>query len=145
MPLVADRQNTIGVNRQSRAVAIPRKFGVVMPFRYAEIAGPSAGQAKVRRRVLHWPIDMGASSFECSDERLKKVYDFCKYSIWATSFAGVYVDGDRERTPYEADGFAFTPVNAVVNAFHYRNLREMLDLAAALGQAEDAAFHGAEV
>ena len=245
VPLAPDPRNTAGVNRQSRAVTVPKRFGVVLPFRYAEIVGPSAARAKVRRRVLHWPIDMGASSFECSDGRLKQVYDFCKYSIWATSFAGVYVDGDRERIPYEADaylnqlghyaidadfemgrrtfdllmkhptwptewaqhmvmmawadwmnsgstelvarhyarlkedklllrlarrdgllvsfpdhsrddqgdivdwppgerdGFAFTPVNAVVNAFHYRNLREMRDLAAALGQAEDAAFFAA--
>ncbi len=30
-------------------------------------------------------------------------WDLCKYSIKATTFAGVYVDGDRERIPYEAD------------------------------------------
>jgi hypothetical protein len=29
----------------------------------------------------------------------------CKYSIKATSFCGVYVDGDRERIPYEADAY----------------------------------------
>jgi hypothetical protein len=168
----------------------------------------------------------------------------CKYSILATSFCGVYVDGDRERTPYEADayinqlchyaidddcslarkshewlmdhptwptewrqhsimmawadwmwtgdtrslakyydklkneklmdryarasdglletggefrktakpgagdivdwphgerdGFQFKPVNAVVNAFYYRNLREMSDIAKALGKNDDS-------
>jgi len=185
---------------------------------------------------------MKASSFKCSDERLVGVYDLCKYSIWATSFAGVYVDGDRERIPYEADayinqlghyavdadfemgrrtfawlmdhptwptewaqhmimmawadwmysgetnlisryynrlkgeklllnharedgllvsfpkrgaaglqdivdwpvgerdGFEFKSVNAVVNAFHFRNLSEMRDIAEALGRSDDAAF-----
>jgi hypothetical protein len=29
----------------------------------------------------------------------------CKYSIKATSFCGVYVDGDRERIPYEGDAY----------------------------------------
>jgi hypothetical protein len=29
----------------------------------------------------------------------------CRYSIKATTFAGVYVDGDRERIPYEADAY----------------------------------------
>jgi alpha-L-rhamnosidase len=29
----------------------------------------------------------------------------CKYSQKATSFAGVYIDGDRERIPYEADAY----------------------------------------
>ena len=31
--------------------------------------------------------------------------DFCKFSMKATSFCGYYVDGDRERIPYEADAF----------------------------------------
>ena len=248
VPLVADGKNTAGVNRRSRAVAVPAKFGVVMPFRYMEVCArdgaPAADSvaAKARRQVLHWPVDMTASSFVCGDEALSQVYDFCKYSIWATSFAGVYVDGDRERIPYEADaylnqlghysvdadfemarrtfeyladhptwptewaqhmimmawadwmysgstnlvaryypllkneklllglaredcllvsfpdhsradqgdivdwpvaerdGFVFKPVNAVVNAFHYRNLREMRDMAGALGRADDAAM-----
>jgi hypothetical protein len=29
----------------------------------------------------------------------------CKYSIKATSFTGLYIDGDRERIPYEADAY----------------------------------------
>jgi hypothetical protein len=33
------------------------------------------------------------------------VWDLCKYSIKATTFAGYYVDGDRERIPYEADAY----------------------------------------
>jgi hypothetical protein len=33
------------------------------------------------------------------------VWDLCRYSIKATTFAGVYVDGDRERIPYEADAY----------------------------------------
>ncbi len=38
----------------------------------------------------------------------------------------------------ERDGFAFRPVNAVVNAIHYRNLQEMADLAKALGKEWEA-------
>ena len=245
VPLVADERNTKGANRMTHAYPIPERFGVVMPFRYVEVVGAPADVAatNVRRTALHWPIDMAASSFKCGDERLEKVYELCKYSIWATSFAGVYVDGDRERIPYEADayinqlghyaidsdfemgrrtfdflmehptwptewaqhmimmawadwmysgstnliakyygrlkgeklllnlaredgllvsfadrsrsdqgdivdwpvgerdGFVFRPVNAVVNAFHYRNLREMRDIAEALGKDDDAAFY----
>jgi hypothetical protein len=36
---------------------------------------------------------------------LNQVWDLCKYSIKATSFCGTYVDGDRERIPYEADAY----------------------------------------
>ena len=33
------------------------------------------------------------------------VWDISKYTIKATSFAGLYIDGDRERIPYEADAY----------------------------------------
>lgn len=36
---------------------------------------------------------------------MNAVWELCKYSIKATSFAGIYVDGDRERIPYEADAY----------------------------------------
>jgi len=247
VPLIADKRNTTG-GKEGGAVRIPAEHGVIMPFRYAEVAKApfTVGKGTVRMVVVNYPIDMKASSFSCSDERLVKVYDFCKHSILATSFAGLYVDGDRERIPYEADaylnqlgeyavhadyslarashehfmehatwptewkqhsikmawadwmwtgdarslakcygrlkgeklldkfrrgdgllvtgsgpnkrspanpdgaadivdwpqgerdGFVFRDVNAVVNAFHYRNLLEMADLAKALGKTDDA-------
>jgi len=37
------------------------------------------------------------STFRSSDTVLNKVWDICKYTIKATSFAGIYIDGDRER------------------------------------------------
>ena len=40
-----------------------------------------------------------------SDSILNQVWELCKYSQKATSFAGYYVDGDRERIPYEADAY----------------------------------------
>ncbi len=36
---------------------------------------------------------------------MNQVWDLCKYSQKATSFTGVYIDGDRERIPYEADAY----------------------------------------
>ena len=78
-----------------------------MPFRYVEFyALPfEITPRTIRRAMVHYPLDMEESSFECSDPRLVQVYDFCKYTILATSFAGLYVDGDRERVPYEADAY----------------------------------------
>ncbi|NDD49049.1 MAG: hypothetical protein EBZ28_04215, partial [Alphaproteobacteria bacterium] len=52
---------------------------------------------------LNYTFDESASSFDSSDEVLNQIWDFCKYSMKATSFCGYYVDGDRERIPYEAD------------------------------------------
>ena len=77
----------------------------VMPFRYAEIEGAPASFAASQIRRVSWsvPFDETASSFKSSSPELDSVWDLCKHSIKATSFLGLYVDGDRERKPYEAD------------------------------------------
>lgn len=84
---------------------MPKQTGQVMPFRYVEIenAPPSFSADHIRR--ISWAVafDDQASAFISSDPDLNAVWDFCKYSIKATSFMGIYVDGDRERKPYEAD------------------------------------------
>jgi hypothetical protein len=90
------------------AVLTPPAWRSVTPFRWVEIEGlePDFPYELVRRRAAFsetWNDD--ASSFECSDETLNRIWDLCKYSIKATTFAGVYVDGDRERIPYEADAY----------------------------------------
>ena len=229
VPLVANARNTA----KRSAIALPPEVGVVMPFRYAEKAsGP--GELAFRRAYVHWPMDCKVSC-PVDDDALRTVWDFCQYTVVATSFAGIMVDGDRERIPYEGDiyinmmgqlygvdgdpelarrsirhvlghptwptewkqhaimcvwedwhftgstnlaaecydrlrdeklmlgrarpdgllpsvkedivdwppserdGYDMkTPCNAVVNAFHYRTLREMSDLARALGKEEDA-------
>lgn len=247
VPFVADKRNTSG-GKEGAAILLPAEFGVIMPFRYVEFAkAPFAvTDGTVRMVAVNYPMDMLASAFDCDDARLVSIYGLCKYSMLATSFAGLYVDGDRERIPYEGDayinqlgeyavhadyslarksheylmehptwptewkqhsikiawadwmwtgdrrslekfyprlrddklllkfrredgllftggerfrgsttnrlgaadivdwppcerdGFVFRDVNAVVNAFHYRNLLEMSDIARALGKGDDA-------
>ncbi len=102
VPLAADARNTGGA-----AVRLPKELGVVMPFRYVEVEEcPYPVTADTIRQIaVHYPFDMKASAFVSSDATLDRVYAFCKYSVKATSFAGVYVDGDRERIPYEADAY----------------------------------------
>lgn len=223
-------------------VRVSDEYGVILPFRYIEVYAlpfePTPGSFTMI--AINYPIDMSASAFVSSEKRLDAVYEFCKYTILATSFAGLYVDGNRERIPYESDayinqlgeyavhsdtalskatieyllrhgtwpaewqqhmikmvwqywmrtgdadfvrevygtlktrkllldkirdedgllvvgyesptvpraiidwpeterdGFAFCQVNAVVNAFYYRNLLEMTDLARAIGEKHDA-------
>jgi alpha-L-rhamnosidase len=36
---------------------------------------------------------------------LNRIWELCRYSIKATTFASIYVDGDRERTAYEGDAY----------------------------------------
>jgi len=100
--ITPDKRNT-----GSRAIKMPDYAGEVMPFRYCEIVNcPSAlGASKICQIAVHYPFDESASRFHSSSPVLNDVWDLCKYSIKATSFCGVYVDGDRERIPYEADAY----------------------------------------
>jgi len=102
VPLNADKRNTGG-----DAVRLPQDFGVVMPFRYVEVEEcPYPVTADTLRQIaIHYPFDDHAAQFVSSDATLDRIYAFCKYSIKATTFAGMYVDGDRERIPYEADAY----------------------------------------
>ena len=100
--ITPDKRNT-----GSRAIKMPAYAGEVMPFRYCEVANcPSdLDDAKIRQIAVHYPFDENASRFGSSSPVLNDVWELCKYSIKATSFCGVYVDGDRERIPYEADAY----------------------------------------
>ena len=83
-------------------ISMPEYIGEVYPFRYVEVDCPGK-VLEVSRTVVNYPFDDEAASFRCSDGTLNAVWELCKYSMKATSFCGYYVDGDRERIPYEAD------------------------------------------
>lgn len=97
----ADKRNT-----GPAAIKMPSYIGEVFPFRYAEIenavAFPPDGFFQIG---VHYPFNENAALFESSNSILNAVWDLFKYTIKATSFCGVYVDGDRERIPYEADAY----------------------------------------
>jgi arylsulfatase A-like enzyme len=101
LQLVPDPRNT-----GPAAVVLPDSFPVLTPFRYAEIECGSDLKADDVTQVAYFNyFDNTASSFSSSDTILNQVWEMCKYSQKATSFAGVYIDGDRERIPYEADAY----------------------------------------
>ena len=108
VPMPPDPVNVVGYKPETApAIRLPEKFGVVFPFRYVEIV-KSPGHVdsgNLVRMMVHYPIDMSQSFFESDNAILNEVYELCKYSILATSFCGMYVDGDRERTPYEGDAY----------------------------------------
>lgn len=76
--------------------------GEFVPLRYVEV-NRHYGDVTVHRTAYYPNWNDQASSFESSSEALNKVWDFCKYSIKATSVFECYVDGERERMPYEGD------------------------------------------
>lgn len=98
----ADERNT-----GPEAIHMPPELFEVLPFRYAQLTAATAGVRlhEATQLAVEYPFDDTAASFSCSDLRLNEVWELCKYSIRATSFLGVYVDGDRERIPYEADAY----------------------------------------
>ncbi len=99
-----DGRNT---NYGAGAIKIPDEIGVIAPFRYVEIENcpVSIKESMVRQVAVHYPFNEADASFESDDDILNQVWDLCKYSMKATSFCGVFVDGDRERIPYEADAY----------------------------------------
>jgi alpha-L-rhamnosidase len=100
--ITPDKRNTSGA-----AVLMPPGLPEVMPFRYAELIGApdDLTRDQIRQVAVHYKWNEDASAFSSSSKVLNDVWDLCKYSIKATSFMGVYIDGDRERIPYEGDAF----------------------------------------
>ncbi len=94
-------------NTGPHAILMPEYTGEVTPFRYCEIEGYDLPieVSQIVQETVFYPFDETDSEFISSDTVLNKVWDLCKYSIKSTSFSGVYVDGDRERIPYEADAY----------------------------------------
>ena len=88
-------------------IEMPNYIGEVYPFRYVELDDYEGNlpEDDIIRTDINYSFDENASSFISSDSILNQVWDLCKYSMKATSFCGYYVDGDRERIPYEADAF----------------------------------------
>lgn len=94
-------------NTKPEAIHLPVSFPVLMPFRYVEIEHVKGEiQAADFNQIAYFGYwEDNESYFKSSDTILNQVWELCKYSIKATTFAGVYVDGDRERIPYEADAY----------------------------------------
>ena len=76
--------------------------GEIAPFRYAEV-NRHYGPVTVRRTAYYPDWDDHAARFESNCDALNKVWEFCRYSIKAASVFDCYVDGERERMPYEGD------------------------------------------
>lgn len=107
VPFAPDSRNSLPAAEGS-PIDIAPQFGTVAPFRAVEtVCAPfPLARDSYRRMRVAYPLNLSASSFDCGDKRLVRVWDFCKYSVWSTSFTGYMVDGDRERIPYEADAYS---------------------------------------
>lgn len=77
----------------------------IAPFRYVEINGNCRVISVKRNEIFPESFNDDDAIFVSSDEKLNQVWEFCKYSIKATAAFGLFVDGDRERQPYEGDDY----------------------------------------
>lgn len=104
--LRADQQVYTVPLRAADKRLMPDQVGPVMPFRFVELENaPQLGKKDVRQVAACYPFDRGAADFKCSDPELVAIWEMCKHTMQATSFGGVFIDGDRERKPYEADAY----------------------------------------
>ncbi len=138
LPLRAGRhQYTLALPRHRprypHSQTLPEHMPEVLPFRYAEILNCPAPLTKsdVRQLALFYQFNDTASAFSSSDRDLGAVWELCKYTLKATPFIGLYVDGNRERMPYEADAY-------IQQLGHYSVDREY---AVARHTAENLFFH----
>ena len=95
------------VNNGAVPVLMPGYIGEVMPFRYVQIDNYKhrLTYSNVARNVVEYSFDNDAADFRCDDTLLNQIWELCKHTMRATSFAGIFVDGDRERITYEADTY----------------------------------------
>jgi hypothetical protein len=90
-----------------KTVCLPENIGAIMPFRYFELTnfpGKLAVSDVTQERLLD-EFDTNAASFNSSSTALNQIWNLCRNSMQVLTFCGIYVDGDRERTPYEADAY----------------------------------------
>lgn len=95
-------------NTTPPALLLPADWGTLLPFRWVEIedwpGDLRPAQVRLRTPVLAaWNPE--ASAFACSEPRLDALWTLCRQTLHATTFAGVYFDGDRERVSYEIDAY----------------------------------------
>ncbi|KAA6342058.1 hypothetical protein EZS27_010159 [termite gut metagenome] len=114
-----DKRNTDSNANVSgvKPILMPSYTGEVMPFRYCELENYPAPllPGQIVRQTVTYPFDDTASVFHSSDTVLNQVWGLCKYSVKALSFLGIFVDGDRERIPYEGDIIVGQPTRYAVD------------------------------
>jgi alpha-L-rhamnosidase len=99
-------------------------FGI-RAFRYAQVLDYTGTltKDKIQVRTINRPFKWTDSDFKCSDDKLVKIWDFCKNTIAWTNL-DVYMDcPSRERISYEADSYItmlshFTVENNLAIARH---------------------------
>lgn len=93
--------------KSPHAQFMPSHMNEVLPFRYVELSGAPSALTKdnVTQLAVHPLFNDEASAFSSSSADLNAVWNMCKHTMKAAPFLGIYIDGERERMPYEADAY----------------------------------------
>lgn len=95
-------------NRPERKIYMPEYINEVLPFRYLEIQNYDYSlikESKIEQIVVNYKFNDYDTYFQSDNKILNDLWLLSKYSVKATSFMGVYVDGNRERFPREGDSY----------------------------------------
>lgn len=100
----------INVNPPQRSLPrkkdIPLNIDGVIPFRYLLLeTNLDISEFSVRQIAITYPFSKNLTEFESSNLTLDRVFNLAKQTVISTSFSGLYIDGNRERKPYEADAY----------------------------------------
>lgn len=97
----------VPASKEDRVIRMPEEIGEVMPFRWVEVLGADGEllPKQSTQLAVHYPFTDDAANFHCDNDLLNRIWDLCHYTMKATSFCGLFVDGDRERYPREGDGY----------------------------------------
>ena len=79
----------------------------LMPFKYIELTSGCRNLSSddFFQIAYHYNYGTAESYFVSDDVVLNDIYQLAKHTILATSFMGVFIDGNREIKPYEADSY----------------------------------------
>lgn len=97
--------------------SLPLGMTGVVPFRYVRISSDKENlNYQVKQIKIKYPYKENPSSFVSSNKQLNAVWRLSADTIKNTSFSNFFVDGNRERRPYEADAyFTYLSQNALYN------------------------------
>lgn len=96
---------------------LPSKINSIMPFKEVELIGYQGELTSndIIQLAVHYPFDEESFLFQSDNLDLNRVVELSRHTAIATTYASLFVDGDRERLPYEADAYIQFLSNAVMS------------------------------
>lgn len=85
---------------------MPISMTGVIPFRFVKLrTAVQEADFTVKQLMLKFDAGRRLTKFHSSNDVLNRLWALSTDTIESTSFAGIFIDGNRERQPYEADAY----------------------------------------